>query len=192
MFTVLEAYPFDQLEQQIRAVPLLQRREGELVYPYEHADITLESIPYVGVRPTSRYVVTDNLDRQRKLAQDLHVQGYDPLRLSGSLLLQSSTAEAPVGLIPPIVEETDANGLYMIDGMHRSYIGWQSGRIALTVVRVRGIRVDCPAAALPNEWTDIIEYPRVPSDVRLKRDYRDDHLAYRRDFSRLNGSQPRN
>lgn len=97
-----------------------------------------------------------------------------------------------VGLIPPLVEETEQDGLYILDGTHRTYLGWLAGKTTFRAIRIKNIRPDCPAAALPTNWEDIVENETVPQDEALKRRYRiPNHLSLRRDFSMINGSKPR-
>ncbi|HSX36890.1 MAG TPA: hypothetical protein VLG13_02100 [Patescibacteria group bacterium] len=191
MFTVTHEQPWDELETRIRAVPLLQPRNGETIYPYKNAQISLEDISYSDIRPTSLYAVRSNLLLQGRLAEDLAMQGYDPLALSGLLTVHEAGKE-PVSLMPPIAEETDEDGKYLLDGLHRAYLGWQASRATFKAIHIRGIPPDYPAAARPNDWTEVIEYDSVPSDAYLKRRYRiANYLSLRRDFSALNGSQPR-
>ena len=190
MFSVVGETPWEELQEQIRQVPLLLPRGGELVYPYENARINLYEIPYAAVRPTSLYVVSRNLQLQRELAADLESQGVDPLALEGMVHIKQDD-QPPVGLMPPIVEHTPAEGMYVLDGLHRSYIGKQAGRLMFRGIHISGIRHDCPAAVYPNEWSDVIEYTDVPTDPMLKRHYRDHQEQSRRNFAALNGSRPR-
>jgi hypothetical protein len=190
MFTVESEIAWTDLEQQIRKTPNLQPRDGQLVYPYAEATISLVELAYSEVRPTSLYVVASNLETQRQLTSDLEQAGYDPLSLAGGLLIAGETDT--VGLIPPIVEETPEDGMYILDGMHRTYLGRQAGRTVFTAIHIANVRADCPAAVLPNEWSEIIEYDKVPKDPSKKRRYRgSDPLSLRRDFSAINGSKPR-
>jgi len=191
MFKVIAETPWNKLQSQIRAVSLLEPRQGEIIYPYATAQITLYDIPYDAIRPTSLYVLTGNLALQEELATDLASQGYDPLALRGSLTVQKDDEE-PVGLIPPIIEYTHEAGRYLLDGLHRSYLGWQAGRPTLRGIHIVGIREDCPASVFPNAWEDIVQYETVPADPQLKRRYHPNPLSLRRDFSHLNGSHPRN
>lgn len=189
MITVESKTSWADLENLIRHTPLLHEREGVKVYPYMDAQITLELIQYDDVRPTSLYALSDNIAVQQRLTHDL-LPNYDPLNLEGGLRLINDDGNE-VGLIPPIVEETTEAGMYLLDGLHRAYLGRLAGRTAFVAIHIVGFRDDCPAAALPNEWEEVIVYDSVPSNPSLKRRYRDDPLSLRRDFSPLNGSQPR-
>lgn len=189
MIRVVGEVPWEVLEDQIRHVPLLQPREDQIIFPYLHAQITLKEISYDDVRPTSLYALRGNLSLQQKLAQEL-APSHDPLALKGALRLLSDQGKE-IGLIPPIVEETEENGKYILDGLHRTLAGRQTGRTHFTAIYITDFRSDCPAAVLPNEWDDIKLYDEVPADPALKRRYRENQMSLRRDFSELNGSRPR-
>jgi hypothetical protein len=189
MIHVAAETPWHILEEQIRQVPLLEARDGALIYPYENAAITLAEIDYEAVRPTSLYVLKDNLAIQKQLTNELAPR-YDPLQLLGSITLRLDDG-SEIGLIPPIVEETDSDGPYILDGTHRTLVGRMAGRTAFIAIHITKFRDDCPAAVLPNAWGEIKTYDRVPSDPALKRRYRENPLSLRRNFSALNGSRPR-
>jgi hypothetical protein len=189
MLTVISETSWTVLEDQIRHVPLLQKRDSTMVYPYLDAQISLREIVYTAVRPTSLYVLRSHLQFQKELCVSL-APDFDPLALHGSITLQADN-ETSVGLIPPIVEENEQDGLYLLDGLHRTYYGRVTGRTSFTAIHISGFRSDCPAAAVPNEWSDIIPYDTVPTNPALKRRYRPEPLTLRRDFSALNGSMPR-
>ena len=190
MFTVIREMPWEELQRQIQAVHLLEPRGGEYVYPYEHAQILLREVAYSTVRPTSLYLLTENLKLQRQLTEDLKQQGFDPLNLTGLLTVQEDKQPA-IGLMPPIVEETVDDGAYLLDGIHRAYLGLLAGKTTFRAIHITGIRPDCPAAVRPNDWQAVRQYDAVPSDPQLKRHYRPEPLRLRRDFSQLNGSTPR-
>lgn len=96
MISVVRETPWEVLEDQIRNVPLLEPRNGALVYPYLKADVRLEEIAYADVRPTSLYVLRRHLAFQTQLAQD--IAPHDPLNLMGSLALVGDDG-VEVGLI---------------------------------------------------------------------------------------------
>lgn len=189
MIQVVQEIPWSTLEDQIRHVPLLQPRDGKLVFPYLHAHIALEEINYDDVRPTSLYALRDHLSFQIKLAEDL-IPKHDPLALKGALTLMNEEGEK-IGIIPPIVEETPEDGKYILDGLHRTLVGRQTGRTHFTAIHITNFRSDCPAAVLPNDWAEVKLYDHVPGDPALKRRYREDPSNLRRNFSALNGSRPR-
>jgi hypothetical protein len=186
MFTVVSQTSWADLKELIRRTPLLHERGGQIIYPYKDAEISLKAVLYKEVRPTSLYVIRGNLKLLTQLMHDIGPE-YDPLQLSGSLLVQDAAGNQ-VGLIPPIVEQTAEAGQYIVDGMHRAYLGREQGRTSFIAIHISHIRPDCPCAALPNNWEDMISYDDVPQDPQLKRRYRPKPLSLRRDFSSLNGS----
>ncbi len=182
---------WDDLEQRLREIPLLEMRDGQAVYPYEDADISLEQVAYTDVSPTTLYVVRKNLAIQAALADELAAEGYDPLELTCGLILRNQAGE-DAGLIPPIVEETEAEGKYLLDGAHRTSIGRWIGRTHFLAVHITGIRPDCPAYAYPNSWDDIRIMEEVPNDPAKKKQYRDENYrSLYRDMSLLNGGRLR-
>jgi len=189
MMRVITETPWKILEDAIRHVPLLQPRDGQLVFPYLHADIALKVINYADVQPTSLYALRDHVSFQTKLSETL-APDYDPLALKGALTLLNDDGQE-VGLIPPIVEETPEDGKYILDGLHRTLVGRLAGRTHFTAIHITNFRSDCPAAVLPNDWEKVKLYDKVPEDPALKRRYRKNQLRLRRNFSALNGSRPR-
>ena len=191
MIEVVDQTPWEELERQIREVPLLAQQNGESIFPYANATIELAEVAYADVRPTSLYVLQANLDFQKQLAADLAQQGIDPLALTGSLLLGMPDGTS-VGMIPPIAERNGREGTYTIDGAHRTYLGWLSGRKTFKTILISNVPAEYPSTAAPSEWTDIKVYETVPKDSALKRRYRTaDPVWMRRNFSHLNGSHPR-
>jgi len=192
--TVERIVPWEELEQNLRKTPLLEERNGEKIYPYAEADIRLADIAYADVAPTSLYVVRNNLAKLATISSDLSVQGYDPLELASGLVLQDETGET-VGLVPPIVEETENEGKYILDGAHRTSIGRWLGRTHFTAIHISGIRPDCPAYAFPNDWNDLKIAEKVPTDPAQKKDYRTDwpggYRSLYRNFGPINGSHLR-
>jgi len=186
-----EKLPWKDLEEEVRNVPLLEQRDGETIYPYAEATIKLRKFAFHEVRPSSLYVLSANLALQRSLFIELGKLGIDPLNLKGRVVLHDTTGGA-ISMIPPIVEETPEDGKYILDGLHRTYLGKAMGRTVFWGIHITGIREDCPAAARPNGWEDIKIWDSVPADIKQKRRYRQaDYLKLRRDFSAINGSKPR-
>lgn len=136
-------------------------------------------------------MIRKNLAIQAAIASDLSVEGYHPLELEGGLLLKNETGEE-TGFVPPIVEETDEEGKYVLDGAHRTSIGRWLGRTHFVAVHVSGIRSDCPGYAFPNSWDEVKVMEEVPSNPAEKKHYRgDNYRGLYRDFSLLNGSKLR-
>lgn len=191
MVTIEKVVPWEELEQRVRATPLLQERDGATVYPYESANIRLQNLAYTDVAPTSLYVLRKNLAAQVAIASDISHDGYHPLDLNGGLLLKNQSGEF-TGFVPPIVEETDGEGMYVLDGAHRTSIGRWLGRTHFVAIHVSGIRPDCPGYAFPNSWDEIKIMDEVPNDPAEKKHYRgENYRSLYRDFSLLNGSKLR-
>lgn len=191
MIEVAGQVGWPQLEGQIRAVTMVQPgQNGTPVYPYEDATISLKEVRFDEVRPTTLYLLRPNLAFQGQLSADLQAQGHDPLELDGALLLDDGSGDQ-VGLIPPLVEETDEDGQCLVDGAHRSFFGLSALRPSFVAVHIRGVRPDCPVYADTNEWDEIVLYDEVPADPSLKKRYRPNAKGLYRDFSAINGSRMR-
>ena len=191
MVTIERVIPWDELEQRLRETPLLRQGDSEPVYPYEDAKIRLEKMAYADVAPTSLYVIRKNLAIQAAIASDLSAVGYHPLELEGGLVLKNETGEE-MGLVPPIVEETDEEGKYVLDGAHRTSMGRWLGRTHFVAIHVSGIRSDCPGYAFPNSWDEVKVMEEVPTNPAEKKHYRgENYKGLYRDFSLLNGSKLR-
>lgn len=191
MVTIEKVVPWEDLEQRVRETTLLGSAEIDPIHPYEDADIRLERVAYTDVSPTTLYVIRKNLAVQAAIANELSVDGYHPLELEGGLVLKNDDGEE-TGFVPPIVEETDEEGKYVLDGAHRTSIGRWLGRTHFLAIHVVGIRPDCPGYAFPNSWDDIKIMEDVPSNPAEKKHYRgENYRALYRDFSPLNGSRLR-
>ena len=188
-FEIRSVTPWKELEPQFRAVTLLNDINGETVYPYENARISLQQFRYDEVRPTSLYAIRSNLAVQDAIRSALEVHGMDPLELDCGVSIGEEVKE-PLLFTPPVVEKSDEVGNYIIDGLHRSYLGLKTGRKEFVGVYVEGIREDCPGYAFPNEWSEVIEYDEVPREPALKKRYRPDAFRYYRKY-KFSGSKPR-
>lgn len=179
------------LEQRVRETTLLERRNDETIYPYENARIELRTINYQEVSPTSLYVLRKNLARQAEIATALTDEGYHPLEMDGGLLI-GGIDDTIQGLVPPIVEETEGDGQYVLDGAHRTYEGYlDKDRDSFIAIHISGIRPDTPSYARPNRWEEIRVLDTVPDDPANKKRYRDDYRSLYRNFGPLNGSKIR-
>ncbi len=184
MARVVEVISEDRLIEQVRGVTLFK---DPSVKPYENAKIDIRSIDLSEVRPTTLYVLRQNLEIQRRLAASLGDQGHDPLSLEGALMLDDGINQ--MGLTPPLVEVDQEHGPCLIDGAHRVYIGRETGRRVIRALYIDGTNPDHPIYAYPNDWEHILEYDNVPGDPALKKHYRNDNpVALYRDFSQINGS----
>lgn len=190
MVEVEKEIGFEQLERQVRHIPMLEPLDGVHIFPYKDADIRLEEIRYSDIRPTTLYVLRQNLHTQARLTDRLGQLGYDPLALDGALELRNEAGDTH-GLLPPLVEETPVDGVYLLDGIHRNYQQRQLGRTTFTALFITGIDERCPSYAYPNAWDDIVEYDEVPEDPTLKKRYRDNPKSLYRNFGVLGTGGPR-
>jgi len=191
MFTIEGATPWVELKRQVRDTPLLYPRNGQKVYPYAKAGISLKPVSFAEVRPTSLYVLRKNLATQTAIATALAKEGYDPLELRAGLTIHDSETRWSTALVPPIVEQTDADGMYVLDGAHRTSLGRWKGKSEFLAIVISGIREDCPSYALPNEWDGadgIRLVETVPENPADKKHYREQPESFYRDFSRLGSS----
>lgn len=184
MARVIETISETELASRLRNVSLLKDVE---VKPYKDATISIRAVDLTLVRPTTLYVLRQNLRFQSTLSCDLREQGFDVFALEGALTLQNEGQET--GLTPPIVEVDAEHGPCLIDGGHRSYIARSTGRMVINALWIENADPRYPIYAYPNEWGDIAEYDTIPS---VKKHYREgDYSALYRNFSSLNGSAMR-
>lgn len=191
MIEVIRETSFTELENQVRHIPMLEAApNGEVIYPYLDADIGLVEVSYSDIKPTTLYVLRKNLEIQSSLSVQLDRIGFDPLELTGSLVLQNTSGET-FGLLPPVVEETDIDGAYLVDGIHRNYRPRLLGRLSFTALFISGVDERCPSYAYPNDWHEIVEHNEVPSDPSHKKRYRDNPKSLYRNFGILKAGAPR-
>ncbi len=185
-FKVERSIPWKELEPAVRRTPLLNHRD---IHPYADAQIDLREVAYSEVNPTSLYVLRANLALQAALANDIQLEGYNQLELEGSLVIRTPDGEL-VELVPPIVERTEKEGAYIIDGAHRTNMGRWLGRTSFVAIFISGIREDCPPYAFPNDWEEVKIREEVPTDPTQKKRYREaDYKRLYRDFSDFSGSR---
>ena len=187
MIDIEAVVPWNELQQQVRQTTLLKDRDGEPVYPYLEAEIDTVELPYALVRPTSKYVLRPNLAMHAALAYDLAQHGENPLDLEYGLDIVNDHGELHK-LTPPIVEDTLEDGVYVLDGAHRTTLGRWAGRKTFTAIYIRGVRPDCPSYAKPNNWDDIKIYETLPAEKYLKKDYRDNAGSLYRNSGPINDS----
>jgi hypothetical protein len=211
MVTVESFTPWEQLEQDVRAVTLLGDPSAQ---PYRTADISLQELQFDDcdvarddprkIFKTSLYVARPLLRRARLVAMDIKEQDYDMLALQGSLTLASHDAlgmlnpdgtpqqgePISVKLTPPIVEKYQGK-TYALDGSHRLHNGWRGGRHSFLAIVIDNIPDEFPPYADVNDWNEVVEYDEVPTDPALRKRYVKDAKKWYRDFGPLNGSKPR-
>ncbi len=187
--TGVKQHGAEELLKRMRQVPLAG---SSTVFPYENAAISIEKIEPGQLAPAQLYVLKENLERQRNLRHELARHGIDLFCLNGFVEMQVEGAESPIGLLPPVVEESvEANGqvaLIICDGIHRIYLSRLEWVIP-QVVFVRGIPKETPYYAYPNirGWADVPVVSQL-SDERgdkiLKKWHRiENHKSLYRDFT---------
>lgn len=182
---ILKFTPESQLIEQVRNTTMLT---DKTIRPYQHADICIENIPLNKILPTQLYVLREHLEVQKDLRNALLEKGCDTLRMRGSLLLRH--AGVTVGLMPPVVEDDPEFGMCLLDGTHRAVIARRVGEKCIRVVHISGVLPDRPMIAMPNQWSEIVEYSVIPEDKTKKKRYRDlpgSKYDYYRDFSEITG-----
>jgi hypothetical protein len=182
-------HPVDELVARMRRVPLFGNAK---VFPYKDATISLERIHTDFLAPAQHYVLQGNLERQRTLRLELARHGVDLFGLNGFVEMDVEGEEKPIGLLPPVVEESiEANGRIahlICDGMHRVYLARLEWRIP-QVVFVRGVPKETPYYAFPNidGWDDVTVVSQLADDRGekiLKKWHRiENHKSLFRDFT---------
>jgi hypothetical protein len=190
MFTIESELSWDAVRNMLQETTMLHDSN---MYPYRHARISLRWFEYGDLGITSRYVACTTIATQVEIADTIGRQGYDPLNLEGGIVLASqneSGEETLTNFIPPIVEETDKDGVYLINGSHRTNRGrlWL-GRTGFLGVHITNIDPDCEAYAYPNAWEEVKIYDRPPRDPALRKDYKPNAAKLYR--AHPDGSRPR-
>ncbi|MFI5212468.1 MAG: hypothetical protein ACHQTE_00720 [Candidatus Saccharimonadales bacterium] len=175
------------MNQVIRSLKEVQIVDQAGAYPYRDSTIELEDMALSNIRPLALYIVRHALARQFIIRSDLQRLGRDSLRLGNALRISYDGDE--VSMIPPIVEDT-ADGLCLMDGLHRSMMARSIGETTIRVLRITNIDSAYPLTSYPNEWDEIRMYEATPTDRALKKKYRSDGHFFR-DLSAINGSRRR-
>jgi hypothetical protein len=173
----------------MRRVPLSGNANA---LPYKDAAISVERIHTDFLAPAQRYVLQENLERQRNLRLELARHGVDLFGLNGFIEMDVEGQAQPIGLLPPVIEESiEANGQVahlICDGMHRVYLARLEWVIP-QVVFVRGVPKSTPYYAYPNAggWDDVAIVSQL-ADERgekiLKKWHRiENHKSLYRDFT---------
>ena len=203
--------PYSGLEERLRQVPLMGRDEqGNQIYPYRSANISLREISVDEVNPTTFYLLQSGIEHQIRLNQELLKYGIDTLRLHSAVVFE--TEQGIRTLLPPIVEVQEEHvkfenhhgdrtypGTYRIkvplinDGAHRLYLA-RMREVHPTVLYLSGIPSRYPFYAFPNHWDDVRVVDEVPRNKEEKKLYRreDSYALYRNLDSVFEGcSKPR-
>jgi hypothetical protein len=136
-------------------------------------------------------VLRKNLIVQTALAQTLAMHDYDPLELLVGLDVRDTNTGCVTTLAPPIVEESELDGVYVLDGAHRTILGRYQGRAGFLAVVISGILEDCPSYAIPNDWDGadgIRVVESIPGRPEHKKHYRAAYEGLYRNLSDLGSS----
>ncbi|MGI8634532.1 MAG: hypothetical protein ACR2KZ_03930, partial [Segetibacter sp.] len=136
MVEITEIKSGQELVEAINDVPLLRKSaNGETIYSYKNARVSLEEMQLSDIRPVSLYVVRSGLLKQAQLQRDLARHGQDPLNLEASFRV--SNEQQAWDLMPPIVEDDPEDGPCLIDGTHRGYQARLLGRKTFKALRIQ-------------------------------------------------------
>lgn len=182
----VERFTEGDLIDRLRKVSMLKDPE---IFPYKNARIRSKSICPTLASPAQRYVLTEGIERARKLRWALADYGVNTLTLDGFVRMYLEGQAEPVDLLPPIVErwvEGDGEVHRIVnDGMHRMYEALLSCNL-IYVIHIDHIPEHLPYYAHPipgaNPW-DKVEmvdslYPglvkkwhRTPDNKKLYRNF---------------------
>ncbi|MDR1482828.1 MAG: hypothetical protein LBI74_09395 [Synergistaceae bacterium] len=180
----VEHFDEDELIRRLRSVSML---DDATSFPYRDSRIELREMPHGELHPAQRYVLSGNVKRLEDLRWLLNDRGFDLFKLDGFLRIWLDDEEAPVDLLPPIVEESRHDGggrpiNIVCDGMHRvylSYVQWVTPQI----VFIRGIPREYPYYAYPlrdSNWGSLEIWDSIPRNAIKKwHRIRDDKRLYR-------------
>ncbi len=178
-----------ELIERLRGVTMLKAPETKI---YDKAFISLETIAARHLSPPQNYILKPELTKVRELKWALEEHGVDLFRLNGFVRLTLEGHDAPVDLLPPVVEESiERDGSFHLiinDGMHRVYMALREWVIP-EVLLVRGIPKALPyyAFPLPGGWDKVEELDALPAGY-LKKWHRiaNYHALYRNFNSAFN------
>lgn len=148
-------YPIETLVQKLREVTMLQEPE---VRVYEKAQIEVKTLHSSKMSPPQRYVLGKQIMLLQELDFSLKEQGFDFLHLNGYLDVWFGDNELPVGILPPILEqsiENDGSIHWIIcDGMHRCYLS-RAYFTAPQVVLISHVPFPYYAYPNPSGWDEV-------------------------------------
>jgi hypothetical protein len=180
----VERFDEGELIGRLRRVSMLE--DGSAL-PYKDARIELREMPHGELHPAQRYILSGNVKRLEDLRWSLCEMGFELFKPCGFLRIWFKGREAPIDLLPPIVEESRHDGggrpiNIVCDGMHRvylSYVQW----VTPQVVFIRGIPHEYPYYAYPlrdSDWGAIEMWDSIPEGaVKKWHRIRDDKKLYR-------------
>ena len=187
VITKLEKHGQAALLKNLRKVSMLKRPD---VFPYADAHLSLARMPFSGVLPAQRYVLSDVMHRVQNLEWELSRFGVDLFALDGYVTIWTDQSpDEPIDVLPPIVESMSENNGQWVniinDGMHRMYVARLEWKIP-QVVFIQGVPPEYPYYSYPipgdNCWDviEVLEGGRIPSGLIKKwRRIPDDKTLYR-------------
>jgi len=209
--TIINNIPFEELEQKIRAVPLLQKREdGSSVKVYQSAEISFREVNPLEVNLTTFYLLEQNLQFQRELRDYLRKKnGIDTLHLDQAYELKNEKGEIWT-ITPPIIEVTPRTVKFIPkpeeisypdqvtlqipvvnDGAHRVWMAKESNEKFMAIY-ISGALAEYPFYAHPNEWSRVRIVETVPTKKEDKKMYSQPNCyGLYRDFGSLGCGSPR-
>lgn len=164
---------------------------------YKNARVRIMVVDPNSLYPTSKYVLTGNLEKIRQIRQQFLNKDHVDIFKSKERLSSMINGNRIV-ISPPIIEIVNNEPL-IIDGLHRCYEARRRGE-SLSVAIVSGSDYRYPPIGLPVSWKEVVERPEQPikgEDCRrLRQGIIDDPAVLRifyRDFSSLGsmGRRPR-
>ena len=140
--------------------------------------------------PAQRYVLAGGIRSITDLYHAFAARGIDIFALRGGLLFWLNE-EAPIPLLPPVVEESrepDGRTVLLInDGIHRVFAARKLGK-RINVVLARNVPPEYPyyAYALADGWHQVEELTELQEGYQ-KKEYRnpDNYKALFRDFNEI-------
>ncbi|MDR3355333.1 MAG: hypothetical protein LBO21_09855 [Synergistaceae bacterium] len=168
----IEHFDEGELIQRLREVSML---EDETAFPYRDSRIELREMPHGELHPAQRYVLSGNVKRLEDLRWSLGDMGFELFKPDGFFRLWFRGSDAPVDLLPPIVEESRHDGggrpiNIICDGMHRVYLSYVQWVIP-QIVYIRGVPNEYPYYAYPlrdSNWSDIEIWDSIPTGAIKK------------------------
>jgi hypothetical protein len=154
---------------------------------YKDSELQLvERVPRLTLHPTQNYVLKPGLQKIKELYSVLmHDACIDIFHLTGLCLfwLEDTPEDAPIPILPPIVEEdTNIQLIWLInDGMHRIYSATD-----INIILVKNVPTQFPYYAYPlrNGWSNVTQVDKVPESRKAYRNP-EDYKALFRDFNAL-------
>ncbi|MBI5392013.1 hypothetical protein HZB00_03335 [Candidatus Woesearchaeota archaeon] len=207
---IVRHIPWDELEAMVRKIPLKKPdADGQLIYPYKDARISLRTGHPAERNPTTFYLLREQLARHEALEQEFDKYGIDLLNLHGGVEFRDDQGQQ-WRIIPPVVEYVEEEVRFVSsrgdisydavnsikvpiinDGAHREYRGLQQDR-ATTVIAIDNIPFEHPFYAYPNLWSDVQLVDAVSKTMAEKKLYRrKDSYALYRNFDVLGVGKPR-